>query len=70
MYPLILTLIKVEKLNVQSPNTSTPKSLYRLSNSSCLFEYTAEPACSAELDRVMKITDEVLKHMIVREDEK
>lgn len=31
---------------------------------------TAEPACSAELDRVMKITDEVLKHMIVREDEK
>nr|WP_206083192.1 MULTISPECIES: 30S ribosomal protein S6 [Megamonas] len=36
----------------------------------CLFEYTAEPACSAELDRVMKITDEVLKHMIVREDEK
>ena len=24
----------------------------------CLFEYTAEPACSAELDRVMKITDD------------
>ena len=35
----------------------------------CLFNFTAEPACAAELDRVMKITDEVLKHMIVREDE-
>ena len=34
-----------------------------------LANFTAEPACAAELDRVMKITDEVLKHMIVREDE-
>ena len=30
---------------------------------------TAEPACVAECDRVMKITDELLKHMIVRADE-
>lgn len=36
----------------------------------CLFNFTAESACAAELDRVMKITDEVLKHLIVREDEK
>jgi ribosomal protein S6 len=28
----------------------------------------AEPACVAECDRVMKITDELLKHMIVRAD--
>ena len=35
----------------------------------CLFNVTAEPACVNECDRVMKITDEVLKHMIVRADE-
>ena len=35
----------------------------------CLFNVTCEPACVAECDRVMKITDELLKHMIVREDE-
>ncbi len=35
----------------------------------CLLNITAEPACVAECDRVMKITDELLKHMIVREDE-
>ena len=35
-----------------------------------LFYVTCEPKCVAECDRVMKITDEVLKHMIVRSDEK
>jgi len=35
-----------------------------------LFYVTCEPACVAECDRVMKITDEILKHMIVRSDEK
>ena len=35
-----------------------------------LFYVTCEPNCVAEVDRVMKITDEILKHMIVRSDEK
>ena len=35
-----------------------------------LFYVTCEPACIDECDRVMKITDELLKHMIVRSDEK
>ncbi len=35
-----------------------------------LFYVTCEPACVDECDRVMKISDEVLKHMIVRSDEK
>jgi len=35
----------------------------------CLFYITAEPKVVAELDRVMKITDEILKHMIVKVDE-
>ncbi|MBR2179913.1 MAG: 30S ribosomal protein S6 [Selenomonadaceae bacterium] len=35
-----------------------------------LFYVTCEPACVDECDRVMKITDELLKHMIVRSDEK
>ena len=35
----------------------------------CLFYITAEPAVDAEVDRVMKITDEILKHMIVKEEE-
>ena len=35
-----------------------------------LFYVTCEPACVKECDRVMKITDEILKHMIVRSDEK
>lgn len=35
----------------------------------CLFYITAEPAVVNEVDRVMKITDEVLKHMIVKEEE-
>ena len=34
-----------------------------------LLNITATPACVAECDRVVKITDELLKHMIVREDE-
>lgn len=36
----------------------------------CLFDISAEPACADEIDRVMKITDEIIKHMIVRLDEK
>ena len=31
-----------------------------------LLYVNAEPACVAECDRVMKITDDLLKHMIVR----
>ena len=34
----------------------------------CLFNVTCEPACVSECDRVMKITDELLKHMIVRDE--
>ena len=33
-----------------------------------LFNVTSEPECMKECDRVMKITDEILKHMIVRLD--
>ena len=36
----------------------------------CLFNVTCEPACVAECDRVMKITDDLLKHMIVRDEAK
>lgn len=35
-----------------------------------LFYVNCEPACVNECDRVMKITDEILKHMIVRSVEK
>ena len=35
-----------------------------------LFNVTSDSACVKECDRVMKITDEILKHMIVRIDEK
>ncbi len=35
-----------------------------------LFYVNCEPSCVNECDRVMKITDEILKHMIVRSDEK
>ena len=35
-----------------------------------LFYVNCEPNCVNECDRVMKITDEILKHMIVRSDEK
>lgn len=34
----------------------------------CIFNFSAEPPVVAELDRVMKITDEILKHMIVKEE--
>jgi small subunit ribosomal protein S6 len=34
-----------------------------------LVKMNAEPKVAAELDRVFKITDEVLRHIIVREDE-
>ena len=34
----------------------------------CLFYITAEPAVINEVDRVMKITDEILKHMIIKDD--
>lgn len=33
-----------------------------------LVNFTAEPKTIFELDRVMKITDDVLKHMVVRQD--
>ena len=35
-----------------------------------IFYATCEPACVDECDRVMKITEEILKHMIVRSEEK
>lgn len=35
----------------------------------CLFYVSCAPACVAELDRVMKITDDLLKHMIVRSED-
>lgn len=31
-----------------------------------LVEFSAEPAAVKELDRVMKITDDILRHMIIR----
>ncbi len=34
-----------------------------------LMNVTAEPAVLAEVDRIMKITDDLLKHMIVRVEE-
>ena len=34
-----------------------------------LINFSAEPKAIAELDRVMKITDELLKHMIIKEEE-
>lgn len=34
-----------------------------------LINFAAEPAVVAELDRVMKITDDVLRHMIVKQEE-
>ena len=34
-----------------------------------LTTFAAEPACVKELDRVMKITDEMLRHMIIRKGE-
>lgn len=34
-----------------------------------VIQFNAESKVATELDRVLKITDEVLRHMIVREDE-
>ncbi|ABO51808.1 SSU ribosomal protein S6P [Desulforamulus reducens MI-1] len=34
-----------------------------------LMQFKAEPAASAELDRVMKINDDIVRHMIIREGE-
>lgn len=34
-----------------------------------LLYVTCEPECVAEVDRVMKITDDILKHMIVKAEE-
>ena len=31
--------------------------------------FTAEPKVVKELDRVMKITDEILRHMVIRQDD-
>ena len=35
-----------------------------------IFYVECEPACVNECDRVMKISDEIIKHMIVRSEEK
>lgn len=35
-----------------------------------LVTFTGNAACVAELDRVMRITDELMRHMIVRKEEK
>ena len=34
-----------------------------------LITFNAEPTCVKELDRVMKITEEILRHMIIRKGE-
>lgn len=34
-----------------------------------LMQFKAEAAAAAELDRVMKINDDIIRHMITREDE-
>ena len=35
----------------------------------CIFHFTGKPETVADLNRVMKITDDILRHMIVKEDE-
>ena len=35
----------------------------------CLVNFSAEPATIVELDRIMKITEDILKFMIIRIDE-
>ncbi|MEN6414044.1 MAG: 30S ribosomal protein S6 [Veillonellales bacterium] len=35
----------------------------------CLIYFSAEPKAVFELERVMKITDEILKHMVIKEEE-
>jgi len=34
-----------------------------------VMKFNGEPAAAAEIDRVLKISDEILRHIIVREDE-
>jgi small subunit ribosomal protein S6 len=34
-----------------------------------IFYFTAKPAVVNELERVMKITDEILRHMVIRQEE-
>ena len=34
-----------------------------------LVDFKAEPAAVKELDRVMKITDDVLRHMIIKKED-
>lgn len=34
-----------------------------------IFYFTAKPAVVTELERVMKITDEILRHMVIRQEE-
>ncbi|MBP2642372.1 MAG: rpsF [Firmicutes bacterium] len=34
-----------------------------------IFYFTAEPSVVKELDRVMKITDDILRHMVIKQDE-
>ncbi|AEF95544.1 30S ribosomal protein S6 [Desulfotomaculum nigrificans CO-1-SRB] len=34
-----------------------------------VMQFKAEPAAAAELDRVLKISDDIIRHIIVREDE-
>ncbi|MBP2651572.1 MAG: rpsF [Firmicutes bacterium] len=35
-----------------------------------VFYFTSEPSVVKELDRVMKITDDILRHMVIKQDEK
>ncbi|MCR1899268.1 30S ribosomal protein S6 [Irregularibacter muris] len=34
-----------------------------------LMNYTADPAIPAELDRVFKITEDIIRHIIIKEEE-
>lgn len=36
----------------------------------CVWNFKGEPAVAHELDRVIKLSDRVLRHMILRKDEK
>ena len=60
------TIEKTDKWGKKAPGLSHPghpRCLYVLTT------FSAEPAAVKELDRVMKITDEILRHMIIRKDE-
>lgn len=35
----------------------------------CLINFTAEPKAVFELERIMKITDEILRHMVIRQED-